>query len=368
MKSFESQGVGIPDKGGAFSVEEPEINDPEKEQRIDYLDTVIAGRPVSKLTPSERTRVYVRESDIKEKTRYLEIFETFLARYGVAVDLEHIGDRLFAVDVKQADISGLLPELPDGYAFIGGAARAVLGRVIGLGYGMEPRDLDIVRITNDSALDTEIAQRYMPDDYAHGHGVRQIREDYFDSRDLTMNEVLYYQDKLFLTKDCLLDTVRGIIRFSDFERKESWDEGKPYWINDKLLAKALRFAAELTERGLEVEVEEDPYKFEYINDFHMALHLDRALERGYSTAQAYVDKLIEKGQLEENVNTPEALQAHLEDQIYSFSFRFCATSQYLAEHRLLGGNDFDEDVLTDMYEHKIDLVEKYKILPFREKM
>lgn len=61
--------------------------------------------------------------------------------------------------------------------------------------------------------------KYAEDDLANGHGVTTVEEDYFETRDFTINEVMVADNKIIISKDCLLDTVRGILRITDFEKK-----------------------------------------------------------------------------------------------------------------------------------------------------
>jgi hypothetical protein len=184
----------------------------------------------------------------------------------------------------------------------------------------------------------ELSELYMPEDYSHGHGIKREDGHYFETRDFTINELIAGADGIYCTKQCLLDTVRGIVRISDYEIEDSEDEDgeEGYYINPKLLAKALRFAAA---RYMQIGNPED-YEYFQIDAFHMALHLDRALEDGHEVAQRYVDNLQEHQQLPPDVVTPKDLHEYLEPRIYNFVFRF-ADRLSLEEEEELVAQDLD---------------------------
>jgi hypothetical protein len=336
----------------------------DNEKNIAFLDEILEkkGREKKPLAWLERERIRVQEREnlFKEKSNHMKIFENMLSRYGVEAEIEHIGKNLFEVSLQE-DVSDLVEELPEGYAYMGGVVRSILLRELGIHDSIQPRDLDIVRVGNDDSLDDELSEKYMPDDHAQGHGIKQIEKNYFESRDFTINESLVYQGKVYTTKECLLDMVRGIIRFTDNVKEGN----KEYGYDKKLMAKGLRLAAEFTEKGINAEVENESYDSEHIDDFHMALHLDRALERGHSVAQEYVNKLIEYDQIPPHTSTPKKLQEYVEEGMGSFVFRFSAKEQYLIENEMVEEYyDYQDD--NDLYSNHI--TEKYEMLPFRGKM
>lgn len=290
-------------------------------------------------TPKERTNILKTDNTINTLSRSDEVLRSFLERYGVDIALEKISPTLFSIDTSSEDLSDF-ETLPEGYAYIGGSARSVLARVLKIDTQATPRDIDIVRISTDDSLDEELSMQYMPDDFKHGYGVKEIDEDYFETRDFTINEVLFFQNKIFLSKECLLDTVRGIIRFTNHEKKESY-YGEKYYINDKLMAKAVRVAAERFEDGQSAKIEKEVFEFQDINYFHISLHLDRALEQGNNIAQTYVNILKRLKQIPENISTPEKLQEFLKNRS-DFVFRFCAKSTLEKEKEMLRDEEFFE--------------------------
>lgn len=233
-----------------------------------------------------------------------------------------------------------VPQLPDGYAYKGGAARYVFLRTLGVKEALEPRDHDIVRLSEEEpypGADKELAEKLMPNDSAHGYGVERIRdvEGYFNSRDITVNEVMATSKEVICSKQALLDTARHILRLTPFEHK------KYNGADSKMMAKMIRFESEAIgqfEQGLKIENAGD-WKFEenFIAPFWLALHLDRAYERGYQFAQRYVESLVEKDQLPDDVKTPEQSVEYLMECLTDsdFYFRHAPVAQFEAEEDLL---------------------------------
>lgn len=226
-------------------------------------------------------------------------------------EFNKIGADLYEIPIPQ---TAGHQKLENGYGYKGGAARSILLRTLGIDPKAEPRDIDLVRITDRdiNEMDLKMAEKYSPEDLAHSYGVEPLKHDYFKTRDFTINELLVVDDKIYLTKQCLLDTIRGIIRFCDFQKKELYDpegynlqEGEGYFVKDKLLAKALRFIALSIARDKEMELaDKEIYSYLSIEDFHLALHLDRALEQGYDVAVAYLEQLKKTGQIDSEIVNP----------------------------------------------------------------
>ena len=227
---------------------------------------------------------------------------------------------LFHLPVK--DIPSELPQLPVGYAFKGGAARYLLANSLGM-EAIEPRDLDIIRlksIESSDELDDAISRRYMPDDYVHGKGVEVVTDEvgYLNVHDFTINELYAMNGEIVATQACLEDALDGVLRLTEFEVERDVPK-------NKLLAKALRFKVESDLLGAEEftlsEDLENRINGGYITPFFLALHLDRAWERGRDVAADYVDLLQEYGQVPDHVFTPEDAVDFLSDHIYDFEYR-----------------------------------------------
>ncbi len=296
---------------------------------LEQLDAIVQSRKIQYRSPSEREAEY---EEIQKKERLVDIvskheavMRKLLAAVGVDVPLEKVGKKLFRIPFEKKDL--FLGELPQGYAYRGGAARALLHRKLGTDSFASPRDVDISYVGENEnvTLSHELAQKFSPDDFAHGYGVSLLDSDHFETQDFSINELLATADGMYLTTQCLLDNARGILRFSEFEKKESF-RGNPYFVNPKLLAKALRFIADKDLRFWNNEV----FEFQEIDAFHMALHLDRSLEIGYETAVKYVDELRKARQIPSEIKTPENLIAFLNEET-DFIFRFSERAHIDAE-------------------------------------
>lgn len=270
------------------------------------------------------------ERRIGDLSAYEETLKSFLERYGVETTVRKIGADVFAVETTN-EAKKILQTLPENFVFVGGTARSALERSLGVNKFSIPRDTDIVVMDNafdDEDLMADISEQYMPDDYEHGYGVKRENEEYFKTRDFTINEVFATQKAVYCTKQCLLDTLRGVLRFADYEKRDSWD-GYPYYVHPKLLAKALRLAV-----AFDLSIaDEDVYDVQCIDEFHMALHLDRALGQGKDVARGYVDELRMKNQIPQDIVEPEELVAYL-NQYTDFVFRFDKKEHIEEEQRM----------------------------------
>jgi len=225
--------------------------------------------------------------------------------------------------------------LPDGYAYKGGAARALLLRNTLVDVSATARDLDVVRISEwnkKSELDEEVTNEFMPDDAAHGHGVEIIDDldKYFNTRDFTMNEVLATESEIYVTKQGLLDCLRRIIRVTDYERDAFGGQVGP-----KLLAKSVRMHVEMLDAHPSSKLILEDYEIEksFIPPFWLALQLDRALENGAKHAQRYVSELVKRKIMPEWVMGVDDAIYYLTDQMEEnpFYFRYAPESQFRME-------------------------------------
>ena len=296
-------------------------------------------RPLAKFEDLEKEHRQVVQSEekINKISRYEETLRNYLKLYDIEAPIKKVADGFFQLDLTESDYQ--LDKLPAGYVYHGGAARAILERKLGINQEAKPRDIDLVFAGDDedSELSQKLAQKYSPDDYDNGHGVQKIADDYFLTRDFTINEVLVLDGKILFTKQCLLDTIRGIIRFTDSQLQASYDEDRPYYIKPKLLAKALRFAAEKDY----ILDNDEPYYFQEIGAFDIALHLDRALDTGYNVALRYLESLKQKQQIPERIEDIDDLLKYLSENT-DFVFRCTKLEDYQAEERFLNDDSFDD--------------------------
>lgn len=260
-----------------------------------------------------------------------------LAVYGIdAVDIERLPDGNFSIKVKDHFTD---KRLPPGYAYKGGAARSLLLRALRIDPQSVPRDLDVVRLDETEPFpgaDDQIARDLMPEDYAHGHGVELLHDlaEYLASRDLTINELLATDEKIIATRACILDNLRGILRLTDFERKDSQGD------DPKMMSKILRlFSEEVLRRGQAQAPDYEDWDFDrtFISPFWLALHLDKAAQKGEKHVDAFIKTLRERGQLPEHVVTAEDATDFLNRLMADrqFYFRYAPVEQYETEEALL---------------------------------
>lgn len=228
--------------------------------------------------------------------------------------------------------------LPEGYGYKGGAARALLLRALGIDSHIQPRDIDILRFTEhepESGLDLQLEEHYMPVDSSHGHGIDTVvdKENYFATRDLTLNEVLATDTEITATRACIVDSVRHIIRATKFETD---DYGEP---NPKVLIKMIRFYAEAINRYDQATLVDDisEYRYEeyFMSPFWLGLHLDRAYEQSPATAELYLRELLKRDQLPQDCDTlSRAAKYLLETMIHpSFYYRHAPIDQFEDEDK-----------------------------------
>jgi len=233
-----------------------------------------------------------------------------------------------------------LPKLPDGVAIMGGTARSVARRIIT--GDVEPvRDLDLVYVPElgdadakltDEDLD-ELSKEYMPDDYMYGHGIQTEKlENYFSTRDFTLNQCLVCQNKLMVTRAAYDDLQENIIRPS-YDTQPNTETP----ISERLFLKALMLKAVLTsvtssylvleEFGLgwiDEKIEEEAYEGEdlRLGVFDIALTMNKAMSRGAEVAREFVETLAEYGVVDEYYRgQPLLLARAAHDGCYNFEYR-----------------------------------------------
>lgn len=285
-------------------------------------------------------------------TRYLRMFSDYEG------EVTFLSEKLLKLDVEP------YISLPEDYALKGGAARVSVERALDRTCSHTPRDIDICYIGDPDKEDTELseslAKNYSPDDYIHGHGVEPLEDDYFETRDFTINEVLVNNDGAILTKQALLDMMRSIIRFTEYEKTnfyyqnyyEEDEEVDVRFVNDKLASKALRLIAEREERTF-IDADEF-FEKKYINEFHMALHLDRAMGEGFHVANAFVENLKKYHQIPEDITTPLECATYLSDYT---EFIYRHLDSFEAKEALLSRNErirrFEESYLDTLGEYAV---------------
>ena len=217
-----------------------------------------------------------------------------------------------------------LRELPEGVAVMGGVARSVAREII-TGEREPIRDIDLVNILSQDGKSevspeklTELSKKFMPDDFAFGHGIgNDTIENYFRTRDFTINQSLIKDGKLIVSDLAYNDFSENIIRPSYFEHSHENDE-----IGSRLFLKALMLRGVVTQISSSVPTIEDMKEPDEIRMFDVALFLNKAMSRGAQTARAFTRDLVEWGIIrEEFSDRPVALAKVLTGEVYSFEFR-----------------------------------------------
>lgn len=322
----------------------PELYNPPNQENVgvellNTLDEIISD--ARRLDSTSQEVLHNREGKIETLSLYEQTLKRFIERYGCDIEVKKIGKNLFSFQTKS---DSPLEDLPDGFAYKGGSARSLMRYALSVDREFEqPRDIDLANIDSNipQEIIDEISEKYSPDDYTNGYGVERLSDNYFGTRDFTMNEVLAYKDNIYCTKECLLDTVRNIIRFSKYEVVFD-EENSRSIVNDKLMAKAVRFVAEAIARNKKMEIQSGEFfMYQNISAFHIALHLDRALASDYDVAKEYILELSKLNQLPEEVSTVEQAVEFLRNSL-SGSFVFRSDTQRTIES--------EEDIVESVYD------------------
>ena len=110
-----------------------------------------------------------------------------------------------------------IDKMPKGCAVIGGAARSLAFHTVNKNVknAIPIRDVDVAFFEGEiSQSEADVfAEFFSPDDYAHDHGAQEIFdiEEYMDSRDFTMNQVIYKDGELTMSRAAIRDIYKGVI-------------------------------------------------------------------------------------------------------------------------------------------------------------
>lgn len=223
-----------------------------------------------------------------------------------------------------------IPEdLPRGVSIMGGTARSLARKLVS-GDSEPVRDLDLVYIPEladtenpptEAELDT-LSAKYMPDDYAYGHGIgSENLENYFGTRDFTVNQCLIAGDKLLMTRAAYDDLQENIVRLSYHEQPYKLSE-----IGDRMIMKAIMMQTVLEDCTRSYPALEDfNYDFDQIQirDFTLALTLNKMMGRGVKAAMHLTENLVDYDIVDEKfIDQPMALAtAILKNGYTNFKFR-----------------------------------------------
>ncbi|MDO8482361.1 MAG: hypothetical protein Q7S86_00920 [bacterium] len=302
-----------------------------------YPDTV-------KISANKESELLVETRQRDEMVSEKGLRDVLEANHVSTKNMRELGDGKWVVLYKEQPRENL----PEGYALKGGAARHYLRESLGLSTDF-PRDYDVVRLSEKEpydGADSEIARRFMPKDFEFGDGVEYVPDlgGYFNTRDLTINEVLATREQIIATESAILDTLRNILRLTPFERNNYNSNGEA---GPKMLAKLLRFYSEALQLHGDapsiLDIGHERIDTVSISPFWLAVNLDRAFERGRSYAVEYVNTLLVNNQLPQSVQTPEEAINYLLDCMSdeSFIFRSAPVDVFQAEDEWV--NQFQEN-------------------------
>ena len=233
---------------------------------------------------------------------------------------------LYTIDLppKILERYSFISELPHGVAVMGGVARSIAREVI-TGEREPIRDIDLVNIVDEdwhSSVDREtldeLSRKYMPDDYAFGHGIENDTvKHYFKSRDFTINQSLIMDGKLVISDLAYDDFQENIIRPTYFEHRYEDTE-----VSSRLFLKALMMRGVISQISDSIPLIEGMRRPSFIGAFDVALFLNKAMSRGARTAMIFTKDLVDWDVIStEYRDRPVALAKSLLDRVYSFEFR-----------------------------------------------
>jgi hypothetical protein len=273
------------------------------------------------------------------------------------------------VDPEKLKTLGLdAVELPRGYCLVGGAARSAAFAELRPNDEILPvRDIDIGYIDDENPdydVADELAEKYMPDDFAHGYGVAEIEsiEDYMNSRDFTMNQVFLKVGNLIMTKRAIADIERGIIRVAEYG--ESYDPDST--IDDRFVKYRLQVKAELmravmSERGYnDVRIDPEAHLGRSNNYFQLALFLQKAYEYGGYVPEQFIANLKNDGIFDEEIDgTPHNVAMRINDELLERPFEWrneAAAIFRRARYETDDWYDVDDDEWTDEIEEATEKI------------
>lgn len=223
---------------------------------------------------------------IKKSFQYLNIPNDIL-KLAPNVKFESFVDNILSIKLPKID---LLPPIPPQYGFKGGAARLALGLALNYNFSFRrPRDIDIVRFGDKktSNVDKELEKAFMNEDAKYGHGIEILEsiEKYFETRDITINEILIINDSIYFTIACLTDLYNKVLRPTNHVLDNF------YQPDPKITMKILRLKALASISGEDFTITCERYNPK-VSNFHIALHLDRALGQNSRVATEYIYECV----------------------------------------------------------------------------
>lgn len=253
--------------------------------------------------------------------------------------------------LKRHEVFG---SLPSSVAVMGGMARSIAREIL-TGEEEPIRDIDLVNIVDgdgNSSISSqeldELSRKYMPDDYNFGHGIQSDSlENYFKTRDFTINQCLIKDGKLLISDIAEQDFVENIIRPSYYELSHDQDE-----LSGRLFLKAIILQSVISQISNSIPLLEDvnmpnPHDAAYgendeytkVVPFDIALFLNKAMSRGVETSMIFVNILVDWEIVSEiYIDRPMRLAKDLAMDVYNFEFRPTTDAQF---QDISNGRDID---------------------------
>lgn len=271
------------------------------------------------------------EDDYDDDDYYSEYEEQHYGEERADFDEEKLTLQEIPLPAEILERYSFLSELPRGIAVMGGVARSIARETI-TGECEPIRDIDLVNIVDeegnsevdDNTLDA-LSRKFMPDDYAFGHGIQNDTLDhYFKTRDFTINQSLIKDGKLIISDFAYNDLKENIIRPTYFEHPYDGDD-----MSSRLFLKALMMRSVLSQISDSIPLIEDAERPGYIGSFDIALFLNKAMSRGAETARVFTEDLVDWDVISEDyAGRPIALAKELLKGVYAFEFRPSADERF----------------------------------------
>ena len=198
-----------------------------------------------------------------------------------------------------------IDKMPKGCAVIGGAARNLAFYMVNPSIeGVIPvRDVDVAFFPEEiSKIEADIyAAKFSPDDYAHNHGAQEIFniEEYMDGRDFTMNQIIYKDGEIIMSRAAIRDIYKGVINpCEDRDEDNPWrpDEND---ISTRLAMKAVLQETVLSENVKNIKINDRIYcsnfgEYDYCSSydgFQLALAIQKSFDYGKNIPQKFIQNV-----------------------------------------------------------------------------
>lgn len=192
--------------------------------------------------------------------------------------------------------------MPKGCAVIGGAARNLAFYAANPSVeGVIPiRDVDIAFFPDEISKDEAdiYAEKFSPEDYTYGHGAQEIFdiEEYMGGRDFTMNQIIYKDGELIMSRAAIRDIYKGVINPCDgCDNYWGYDEDD---ISTRLAIKAILQETVLNENVKNIKINDKIYCSRFGRDgyssydgFQLALVIQKSFDYGENIPRKFIQNV-----------------------------------------------------------------------------